>query len=295
MVFIDFDQTMAVAIIAFIIALLILVVAHEWGHYILAKFAGVKVYEFAAGMGKKVLTLGKDKSGTVFNLRIFPIGGFVRIKGESLQEEGALTAKDSFLCAPFRWKVAILLGGIVMNIIVAWVFFVIAFWHGVKPIQVLPDNVTKTQSQSYLLPSYSFLEQEGLITRSSTSEPAHITNLVPNGLGAAMGMQADDTIVSINETQVSNTTIQKTLQGNIGQEIRVVVSRGGVEQTLTATCPQDECLLGVLLEVGTPAEVSVVKFPLSRAIVVGGHEVVAQATMTWNGLRNMFAKLFSGQ
>lgn len=65
---------MTIAIIAFIAALLILVVAHEWGHYILAKLAGVKVFEFAAGMGKKVLTLGRDKSGTVFNLRAFPIG-----------------------------------------------------------------------------------------------------------------------------------------------------------------------------------------------------------------------------
>jgi len=65
--------SMIIAIFSFIIALLCLVVAHEWGHYILAKRAGVTVHEFSVGMGKKLFTFGRDSHGTVFNFRAFPI------------------------------------------------------------------------------------------------------------------------------------------------------------------------------------------------------------------------------
>jgi regulator of sigma E protease len=65
---------MAVAIIAFIIVLLFLVTIHEFGHFILARHAGVKVHEFAIGMGPKIFSFGKDKKGTEFNIRLFPIG-----------------------------------------------------------------------------------------------------------------------------------------------------------------------------------------------------------------------------
>ncbi|MEI7478023.1 MAG: site-2 protease family protein [bacterium] len=71
---------MAIAIIAFIISLLLLVVAHEFGHFIIARKAGVTVHEFSIGMGPKIMTIGTDKKGTIFNWRLFPIGGYVRIK-----------------------------------------------------------------------------------------------------------------------------------------------------------------------------------------------------------------------
>ena len=78
---------MLISIIAFIIMLLFLVTIHEFGHFILARKSGVTVHEFAIGMGPRIWSFGKDKKGTEFNLRLLPIGGYVRIKGESPSEE----------------------------------------------------------------------------------------------------------------------------------------------------------------------------------------------------------------
>ena len=65
---------MIVAIIAFIILLLFLVTIHEFGHFILARKAGVTIHEFAVGMGPKIWSFGVDSKGTEFTLRLLPIG-----------------------------------------------------------------------------------------------------------------------------------------------------------------------------------------------------------------------------
>ena len=67
-------------IITGLFILVLLVVAHEFGHFIIARKAGVTVHEFSIGMGPKIMTIGTDKKGTIFNWRLFPIGGYVRIK-----------------------------------------------------------------------------------------------------------------------------------------------------------------------------------------------------------------------
>lgn len=75
-----------VRILAALLALTVLVIIHEFGHFILAKLMGVKVNEFAIGMGPKLLKWGKGE--TVYSLRLLPIGGFCAMEGE---DEGAPT------------------------------------------------------------------------------------------------------------------------------------------------------------------------------------------------------------
>jgi regulator of sigma E protease len=283
---------MIIAIIAFVVALLLLVVAHEWGHYIVARKAGVTVHEFSVGMGKRLLTFGKDSHGTIFNLRAFPIGGYVRIKGESPGEKGALTQADSFIRAPFWWKVAILLWGIAMNVIVARVIFTIGLWYGVKPIQILPDNVMKTQSRSYLMPSYSFLEEKWYIP-VGVQQPAKIMQVWAEWLAKGMGMRIGDVIETINGKAISTMTIQHELQQNIGKGITLRVRRGSGEQTLQAMCPGDSCLLGVLLDTWVPVVIAPIKMPLGRAMIASVGEIKQQVTMTLRGLGGIVSTLFT--
>ena len=91
---------------------------------------------------------------------MLPLGGFVRIKGENPHEPDTFTAADSFLKAKFRNKVVILLAGIAMNIVAARLIFTAGFRHGVRPIQVIPDNFIKGESTSLLMPTHSFLVEQ---------------------------------------------------------------------------------------------------------------------------------------
>lgn len=93
-----------------------LVVVHEFGHYIAARRGGVEVEEFGIGFPPKAW--GKTlKSGMLFTINWLPLGGFVKLKGE----HDSATAKGSFGAASLRTKVAVMVAGVGMNLLTAFV------------------------------------------------------------------------------------------------------------------------------------------------------------------------------
>ena len=78
---------MILTIIAFVLILSFLVFVHEFGHYFAARKFGMKVEEFAIGMGPKLFQKVSNKTGIVYSIRAIPIGGFCKIKGEDGIEE----------------------------------------------------------------------------------------------------------------------------------------------------------------------------------------------------------------
>ena len=76
------------SLVLFIIILGTIVLIHELGHFLFAKLFGVYVYEYSIGMGKKIWSKKPKNSETEYSIRLFPIGGFVRLAGEE-GEDGA--------------------------------------------------------------------------------------------------------------------------------------------------------------------------------------------------------------
>lgn len=286
---------MAVAIIAFIILLVVLVVIHEFGHFIAARKSGVTVHEFAVGMWPKVLTLWKDKKGTTFNLRLLPLGGFVRIKGESPHDDGAFSEKDSFLKAKFWNKVIILLGGVIMNFIAAWLIFTIGFRHGVQPIQVIPDNFIVGKSESLLMPTYSYLHSQWLISWTVVTGTAQIIEVVPGQLGATIGLVSGDAILSINGRPVNNQNISQVLKDQIGQTVPLTYRRADAEQTISLPCPTQTCVLGIFMENNSTEQILPIKYPPHIAMGKAAHEIVAQAKLTFPALGGIITNAVSSK
>lgn len=112
-----------------------LVVVHEFGHFIMARRNGVDVEEFGIGFPPKAMTLGKDKKGTVYTLNWLPLGGFVRLKGEHDSDNEI----GSFGAASFWAKTKIMLAGVFMNLLTAWVMFSFLALVGI-PRLPLPDG-----------------------------------------------------------------------------------------------------------------------------------------------------------
>ncbi len=83
-------------VVTLLLVLSILVVAHEWGHFIVARIFGVRVDDFSIGFGKRLVRLGK-RGDTEYNLRMLPFGGFVKIAGMAADEEPLVRAKDKAL------------------------------------------------------------------------------------------------------------------------------------------------------------------------------------------------------
>lgn len=114
-----FPNTVVWNIVVLLLILTLLIFVHEFGHFITAKLCGVHVYEFALGMGPKVLGFKRKNDPTEYTLRALPIGGFCQMAGEELEDDSNL-AKDKFMCNKSKLqRVIILVAGVTMNFITA--------------------------------------------------------------------------------------------------------------------------------------------------------------------------------
>lgn len=92
------------SLVLFIIILGTIVLIHELGHFLFAKLFGVYVYEYSIGMGKKVYSYKPKNSETEYNIRLFPIGGFVRLAGEEGEDGDKSVPLDKKLYKKGFWQ-----------------------------------------------------------------------------------------------------------------------------------------------------------------------------------------------
>lgn len=110
---------MLLSIIIFIFTLLVLVIVHELGHFLVAKKFGIKVEEFGFGIPPKIF--GKKIGETIYSLNALPLGGFVRLLGED--KGGKVQSSRDFRAKPVEQRILVVVAGVVMNLILAWVIF----------------------------------------------------------------------------------------------------------------------------------------------------------------------------
>lgn len=118
-------------IILFIAILVVLVLVHEIGHFIVAKRAGIRVDEF--GLGYPPRLWGRKYGGTLYSINMLPFGGFVKIFGEDLEDE-AKTGPDRAMsfAAQSKWvQAAVLSAGIIFNIVFAWLIISGGYMTGI--------------------------------------------------------------------------------------------------------------------------------------------------------------------
>ncbi len=118
--------------LSFIVVIGIMIFIHEGGHFLAAKLSGVRVEIFSLGFGKRLW--GFKKGDTDYRISLIPLGGFVKLAGEQI-EEGYTGKEDEYLSKPRYQRIFILLAGPFMNLIFAILLVFINFYSGVlKPV-----------------------------------------------------------------------------------------------------------------------------------------------------------------
>ena len=133
-------MTTALTAIAAVLIFCILIFVHELGHFISAKLLGIRVHEFAIGMGPKLF--GKQKGETLYSVRALPIGGYCALEGEdtSSTDERALSNKPAWV------KLIVLVAGSFMNLLLGFVLLIWIFGTG-KQV-VVPQVAAVTQESA---------------------------------------------------------------------------------------------------------------------------------------------------
>lgn len=201
-----FDNVLA--ILLFVGVLMVLVLVHELGHLIVAKRCGMHAPRFSIFFGKPIWSVTRGE--TEYAVGWIPLGGYVKITGMTREEEipPELLPRAYYNKSTSR-KVATILAGPLVNIVLAFVLFCTVFWIGIPTAQVV--------------------NRIGAVTADS---PA-----------ASIGLGAGDTIVAVEGTPVDGPEeLRAALEGRPGQptEITFIDRPGGEEVTRTATLDSAE-------------------------------------------------------
>lgn len=208
MIFLAFDPIAIVrAAVPFLGLLLVLVVLHEFGHFIAAKAFGIKVLEFGIGFPPKAMTYFR-KGDTEYTLNWLPIGGFVRLLGEEDP-----TDPRSLAAAP-RWKrLTVMFAGVFMNLILAVLLLAVGF--------MVPRERSLAGAQV------------GEVAAGSPAAEAKISGEMRDGSEPLQGLQPGDRVLEVAGREVKNTNeLIYANRLNLGKTQTWVISRAG--STLTA-------------------------------------------------------------
>jgi len=135
-------------LVAFVVALGILIVVHEFGHYWVARRVGVKVLRFSVGFGKPIWSRRWGKDQTEFVISAIPLGGYVRMLGEDDDDYSPDEAHRAFSQKSLPKRTAVVIAGPLFNL----AFAVLAFWlvymigiEGIRPVvgKVAPQSIAE--------------------------------------------------------------------------------------------------------------------------------------------------------
>ena len=127
-------------IIAFIGALAVLIVFHEFGHYLVARLCGVKVLRFSLGFGRALITKQFEPGGTEWVLAAFPLGGYVKMLGEQDEEIAPQDAAQAFNRQSVVRRFFIVAAGPIANFLLAIVIYWGLYLHGMPGQRALLDT-----------------------------------------------------------------------------------------------------------------------------------------------------------
>ena len=177
---------MLITIISFIVIFSILVLVHEWGHFAAARSAGIKVEEFGIGLPPRAKKIFKDNKGTIYSLNWIPFGGFVRLFGEDSIDPKILKDKKSFASKSISKRTLVIVAGVFMNFVLAWVLITFGFIVGMKPFMATPDDIQKGI-------------ESGLV---DSKKIFYIHEIDPNGTLAKTDIKTGDYIIAVNGISV---------------------------------------------------------------------------------------------
>ena len=196
-------------VVPFLFVLTVVVFVHELGHFLIARWCGVRVLVFSIGFGRELIGL-TDRHGTRWKLAAVPLGGYVKFFGDenvaSVPDRASVAAmtdaerNESFFHQPLSKRAAIVAAGPIANFILAIVIFAAVFAAYGRP-----DNV------------------------------ARVDAVEANSAAAAAGFRPGDVVVAIDNHPIRTfTEMQRVVRAHPEQKIQIEIERDGRFLTVTA-------------------------------------------------------------
>ena len=239
-----------VSILIAVLVFFLIVVLHEFGHFIVAKLCGVKVNQFAIGMGPVLLK--KQGKETEYSLRLFPIGGYCAMEGE----DDSSADSRAFRAKPVWQRILVVLAGPVMNLILGFVLVICT---------------------TLLYGDIATLRVADFRTHPDTGESVASSE--------QSGLQVDDEILRIDGMRIlTDTDLTYKLQTCESDTMEVVVLRDGKKVTLPAVTFRNTYNDGRL-----DFYVYAQRLTVWRVIRYSFLETISTGRLIWSSLRDLLS------
>ncbi|MEK7586516.1 MAG: site-2 protease family protein, partial [Patescibacteria group bacterium] len=241
-------------IVIFVAILAILIISHELGHFLIAKWSGSRVDEFGLGFPPRIW--GYKKGETIYSINWIPFGGFVKIFGEDPTKD-ATTDERSLANKPALWQAAVLVAGVTFNLIFAWILFTVGFATVGLPVSTseLPVNYQASNFSVTIV---------GVLPESPASDA-----------GIKMGDKIKALTVGANRVVAPKVAEVQALIKNSNKKSVVLEYERNNKMEVVSILPRE---LKTGLGIGVSLdEIGNLKLPLGSAMVAG-------ARSTWSSL-----------
>lgn len=196
---------MLLTFLVFLVILSVLILIHEFGHFILAKRYGIKVEEFALGLPfSRPLWSKKNKDGMIVAIYPFLFGGFVRLLGEDDDSAKIRKNPKSFAHKPWKVRSAILLGGVMMNFLLAVVL--LYFYLSLSGFKTFLPEFVKYQFHG-----------------ASQKSRVLVVDVEKNTPGKLSGLSPGDIIVAADGQEVNTNTLSSLMKEKAGSITKLTV------------------------------------------------------------------------
>lgn len=264
------------AIILFLIILLALVIVHEFGHFIVAKWTNMRVDEFAFGFPPRLFA--KKKGETTYAFNLLPFGGYVSIWGENGEPDDiAKTHPRAFGNRPWWAQLLVLVAGVTMNMVLAWVLFVVISYGTIE--MSASDEVYGSRVQDTVL----------MVVNASLDSPAFKAGIVPGSV--IMKVTSSGAVAQLTDA----TSLIDFIGAHSNDSFTISYRKpdGVISSTTIAA------VYGIVPEkkaIGVSVDrIGVMHTTLPEAITIGSLRTYDMTVMTFDGLSTLATSLFKGE
>lgn len=204
-----------------IVGLSILILVHEFGHFVAAKYFGLRVDEFGIGFPPRLFSMRRGE--TLYSVNALPFGGFVKIFGEEAGEREKETvsreASARSFAAQAPWKrTVITLAGIIMNFALGWMFLSAVFMVGTPPILVVSDVMVGSPAEAGGIRGGDIIK--------GYEKAGEFISLVQSNMGKTLSL-----IVLRDGEEVALSAVPRVVNGEGEGALGVLLVEGGIPKT----------------------------------------------------------------
>ena len=268
------------AILLFLLILLILVIVHEFGHFLVAKLTNMRVDEFAFGFPPRLWS--KKIGETVYAVNALPLGGYVSIWGENGSDEdkahdGAKNHPRAFGNRPGWAQLLVLVAGVTMNMLLAWLIFVgTSFGH----IRISSNDAT----YGHLVKNASLM-----IVDAAPDSPAYKAGIIPGSILVDVTSAG----VKANLTTATSLTVFVFAHQNDALTISYKSPEGVASKTTIAAVYgiiPDKKAIGISVE-----RVGIITTTPWQALKIGTVQTIDMTALTFGGLKTLVTSAIHGE